>query len=180
MYFRKILSTVKKLFIVLMVVLVIGYLIPQKIIMPVEGATKKSYSQNSFWAYPWGKSVTHKGVDIFAKRGTNIRPTTSGIVLYSGTKPRGGNVVFILGAKWRIHYYTHLDKIKTTRFSIVSSKTVIGTVGNTGNAIRKPSHLHYTIKTIIPYPWRIDKGIQGKRKMFYLNPIKYLNESLSS
>jgi hypothetical protein len=68
MYFRKILNTVRKLFIVLMVVLVLGFLIPQKIIMPVEGATKKSYSQNSFWAYPWGKSVTHKGVDIFARR----------------------------------------------------------------------------------------------------------------
>ena len=177
MYRRKILTTIKKLFIVVMVVLVIGYLIPQKIIMPVEGATKKSYSQNSFWAYPWGKSVTHKGVDIFAKRGTNIHPATFGIILYRGTKPRGGNVVFILGPKWRIHYYAHLDKIKANRFSIVSSKTVIGTVGNTGNAVGKPSHLHYTIKTIIPYPWRMDKSIQGKRKMFYLNPIKYLNES---
>ena len=180
MYRRKILTTIKKLFIVVMVVLVIGYLIHQEIMMPVEGATKKSYSQNSFWAYPWGKSVTHKGVDIFAKRGTNIHPATTGIVLYKGTKPRGGNVVFILGPKWRIHYYAHLDKIKTNKFSMVSSKTVICTVGNTGNAIGKPSHLHYTIKTIIPYPWRIDKRVQGKRKMFYLNPIKYLNESLNS
>jgi murein DD-endopeptidase MepM/ murein hydrolase activator NlpD len=176
MYFRKILNTLKKLFIVLMVVLVPGFLIPQKIIMPVEGATKRSYSQNSFWAYPWGKSVTHKGVDIFAKRGTNIRAATGGIVLYKGTVSRGGNVVFILGPKWRIHYYAHLDKIKTNVLSIVSSKNIIGTVGNTGNAKGKPSHLHYTIKTIIPYPWRIDKGIQGKRKMFYLDPIKYLNE----
>ena len=180
MYRRKILSTVKKLFIVLMVVLVTGFLIPQKITMPVEGATKKSYSQHSFWAYPWGKPVTHKGLDIFAKRGTNIHPATTGIVLYKGTKPRGGNVVFILGPKWRIHYYAHLDKIRTNRFSLVSSKTVIGTVGNTGNAIGKPSHLHYTIKTIIPYRWRMDRSVQGKRKMFYLNPVKYLNESLNS
>jgi len=179
MYCRKILSTMKKLFVVLMVVLVIGFFIPQQIIMPVEGAGRNSYSQNSFWAYPWGKSITHKGVDIFAKRGTKIHPATPGIVLYKGTKPRGGNVVFILGPKWRIHYYAHLDKLKVNRFSIVSGKTVIGTVGNTGNAIGKPSHLHYTIKTIIPYPWRIDKSIQGKRKMFYLNPIRYLNESLS-
>jgi len=180
MYFRKILNTVKNPFAVLMVVLVIGFLIPQRVIMPVDGATKKSYSQNSFWAYPWGKSVTHKGVDIFAKKGTTIRPATGGIVLYRGTKPRGGNVVFILGPKWRIHYYAHLDKVKTTTLSIVSSKSIIGTVGNTGNAIGKPTHLHYTIKTIIPYPWRIDKSVQGKRKMFYLNPIRYLNESFNS
>ena len=158
--------------------ILLGLLLPQKFRMPVEGATRKSYSQKSFWAYPWGKSVTHKGVDIFAKKGTNIYPATSGIVLFKGKKPRGGNVVFILGPKWRIHYYAHLDKIKTKTFSIVSAGTVIGTVGNTGNAVGKPSHLHYTIKTVIPYPWRIDKSIQGKRKMFYLNPIKYLNESL--
>jgi peptidoglycan LD-endopeptidase LytH len=179
MYFRKILTTVKKLFAVVMVVLVIGFLVPQRVIMPVEGATKKSYSQNSFWAYPWGKSVTHKGVDIFAKRGTNIRPATFGIVLFKGVTPRGGNVVFILGPKWRIHYYAHLEKVKTKTLSIVSSKSIIGTVGNTGNAVGKSSHLHYTIKTVIPYPWRIDKSIQGKRKMFYLNPIKYLNECFS-
>ena len=173
---QRIFKIVKGIFAGLFILLVIGFTIPQKIIMPVEGATKKSYAQNSFWAYPWGKSVTHKGVDIFAKRGTNIRPATGGIVLYKGTKPRGGNVVFILGPKWRIHYYAHLDKIKTNRFAMVSSSDVIGTVGNTGNAVGKPSHLHYTIKTIIPYPWRIDKNIQGKRKMFYLNPIKYLND----
>lgn len=67
MYRRKILNTIKKLFIVLMVVPVIGYLIPQRIIMPVEGATKKSYSQNSFWAYPWGKSVTIKELTFLQK-----------------------------------------------------------------------------------------------------------------
>jgi len=177
---QRILSIATKIFAGSFVLLIIGFIIPQKIIMPVEGATRKSYSQNSFWAYPWGKSVTHKGVDIFAKRGTNIHPATPGIVFYKGTKPRGGNVVMILGPKWRIHYYAHLDKIKTNRFSIVSSKTTIGTVGTTGNAIGKPPHLHYTIKTVIPYPWRIDKSIQGIRKMFYLNPILYLNENLNS
>lgn len=110
----------------LILLTLLGFLIPQKLRMPVEGATKKSYSQKSFWAYPWGRSVTHKGVDIFAKRGTNIRPATAGIVLYTGKKPRGGNVVFILGPRWRIHYYAHLDKIKTNTFSIVSFEVFLG------------------------------------------------------
>ena len=176
---QRIFKIAKGIFAGLFILLVIGFTIPQKIIMPVKGATRKSYSQNSFWAYPWGKSVTHKGVDIFAKKGTDVRPATRGIVLYRGKTPRGGNIVYILGPKWRIHYYAHLDEIKTKSFSIVSSKTVIGTVGNTGNAIGKPSHLHYTIKTIIPYPWRMDKSIQGKRKMFYLNPITYLNKTFT-
>ena len=174
---QRILSIATKIFAGSLVLLLVGFLIPQKFIMPVKGATRKSYSQNSFWAYPWGKSVTHKGVDIFAKKKTPVLAATSGIVIRRGVNERGGNFVMILGPKWRIHYYAHLDEIKTHRFSIVSSKTVIGTVGNTGNAIGKPSHLHYTIKTIIPYPWRIDKSIQGKRKMFYLNPITYLNKT---
>ena len=178
---QRILSIATKIFAGSFVLLIIGFIIPQKVIMPVEGATINSYSQNSFWAYPWGKSVTHKGVDIFAKKGTSIHAATPGLVLSRGQNERGGNYVLVLGPKWRLHYYAHLDKIIASRFSFVSSKSIIGTVGNTGNAIGKPSHLHYTIKTIIPYPWRMDnKCMQGKRKMFYLNPIKYLNEGFSS
>ena len=52
--------------------------------------------------------------------------------------------------------------------------TVIGTVGNTGNAKTTPAHLHYSIVTMIPYPWRIDDARLGWQKMFYLNPIDYL------
>ena len=179
MFRNKIIKLFFRWLALLIFLILLGLLLPQKFRMPVEGATRQSYSQQSFWAYPWGRSVTHKGVDIFAKKGTKIHPATGGIVLYKGKTPGGGNVVFILGPKWRIHYYAHLDEIKTNRFSIVSSKTVIGTVGNTGNAICKPSHLHYTIKTIIPYPWQMDKGVQGKRKMFYLNPITSLNKTFT-
>ena len=174
---QKIFSIARKIFAGLFILLLANFIIPQKIKMPVEGATINSYSQHSFWAYPWGKSVTHKGVDIFANRGTAIHPATPGIVIFKGQNERGGNVVMILGPKWRIHYYAHLDCIKTKSFSFVSSKSIIGTVGTTGNAIGKPPHLHYTIKTIIPYPWRIDNSVQGQRKMFYLNPVTYLNHN---
>jgi peptidoglycan LD-endopeptidase LytH len=82
----------------------------------------------------------------------------------------------ILGPKWRLHYYAHLKEINTARFSFVSNSDVIGTVGTTGNAKGKAPHLHYTIKTLVPYIWQIDKGPHGLRKMFYLNPVEYLNE----
>ena len=91
----------------------------------------------------------------------------------------GGNVVLVLGPKWRLHYYAHLDSITTHIFSPVNHHAIIGTVGTTGNAVGKPPHLHYTIKTIVPYPWLLDcKAKQGWRKMFYLNPIPYLNQSI--
>lgn len=168
----------RKTLLICLVVLAAGFLLPQPFTMPVEGAGIKSYSQNSFWYYPWGKSVTHKGVDIFSKKGTPVHPATYGIVLFKGKIERGGNVVLVLGPKWRLHYYAHLDSIQTNTFSLVSSTTTIGTVGATGNAAGKPPHLHYTIRTLIPYPWQADKSVQGWKKMFYLNPVSYLNRSL--
>lgn len=144
--------------------------------MPVDGATKTSYNPKSFWYYPWGKSVTHKGVDIFAKEGTNVSSSTSGLVIYCGQISMGGNVVLILGSKWRLHYYAHLKEIKTSAFSWADRNEIIGNVGMSGNAAGKPPHLHYSIVTLIPYFWRIDRDKQGWKKMFYLNPIDYLNK----
>ncbi|MET0394414.1 MAG: M23 family metallopeptidase [Chitinophagaceae bacterium] len=162
---------------ILLAILVAGFLLPQPFRMPVAGAGNRSYAPDSFWYYPWGKSVTHKGVDIFARKGTPVHPATYGIVLYKGKIDRGGNVVLVLGPKWRLHYYAHLDSIYTHRFALVSQKTVIGTVGATGNAAGKPPHLHYTMRTLIPYPWRMDKSRQGWKKMFYLDPTTYLQQS---
>ena len=166
---------IKRILLTLLLILLVGLLLPESFSMPVKGAGKTSYNQQSFWAYPWGTSVTHKGVDIFAKEGTEVVSSTGGLVLYSGTIKKGGNVVLVLGPKWRLHYYAHLKEIKTSSFSFVHSKKAIGTVGTTGNAVGKAPHLHYSIRSIIPIPWRKDDTIQGWRKMFYLNPIDYLN-----
>ena len=155
-------------------VLTVGFIIPQDLTNPVENANKKSYNGKSFQYYPWGKSGTHKGVDIFAKEGTNVNSSTGGLVIFRGEIKMGGKVVLILGPKWRLHYYAHLKDIDTRMLSWASNGERIGTVGTTGNAKGKPPHLHYSIATLIPYPWRIEFGKQGWKKMFYLNPIAYL------
>ena len=152
-----------------------GYLLPEMFQMPVEGATSKSYAQNSFWFYPWGKSITHKGVDIFARKGTKIHSATPGIVIYTGQISRGGNVVLVLGPKWQLHYYAHLDSINAAWFQPVSHQSEIGTVGTTGNAQGKPPHLHYAIRRMIPFPWKADNAPQGWKKMFFVNPVPLLN-----
>jgi murein DD-endopeptidase MepM/ murein hydrolase activator NlpD len=166
----------KKLGLLLLTIIGIGLLYPQNYSMPVEGASQSSYNQQSFWYYPWGKSVTHKGVDIFARQGTPVRSTTSGLVLYTGQLKLGGNIVLVLGPKWRLHYYAHLNEITTSNFSLVGGGEQLGTVGATGNAAGKSPHLHYSLATLIPYFWRIDTDRQGWKKMFYLNPIDYLGE----
>ena len=158
--------------------LVAGFAMPYSFRNPVEGATVNDYNQKSFWYYPWGTSVTHKGVDIFKKKGTPIH-AASGVewVLYAGEMPgKGGNVVITLAPKWRLHYYAHMDEVTATPLSVVTHNSTLGTVGNTGNAATTPSHLHFGIGTIYPRIWDMDYDHHGERKAFYLNPIPYLNE----
>ena len=167
-----------KLFLVFLAgILLLGYLIPQHFIMPVVGADKNSYNESSIWFYPWGKSVTPKGVDIFASEGTGVVSSTGGIVLFSGVLERGGNAVLILGPKWRLLYFAHLKEIKTTAGRIVYAGKQIGWVRTTGNAKGKPAHLHYSISSVLPIPWRADNSKQGGKKIFYLDPTQYLEQA---
>jgi peptidoglycan LD-endopeptidase LytH len=159
----------------ILIILAAGYLLPENYVFPVKNGGKKDFKQNSFWYYPWGRSGTHKGVDIFAGKGTAVQAATGGIVVYAGQIAVGGNVVFVLGPKWRLHYYAHLNSINTSLFSFVGSGEVIGEVGNSGNAAGKAPHLHYSINSLIPAPWKIDGDHQGWKKMFYVNPIPLLN-----
>ena len=160
----------------IVIIAIVGFVVPQDLRMPVAGANANSYNHETFWYEGWGSSVVHKGVDIFAKRGTPIHSSTLGIVVAASEGGKGGKYVVILGPKWRLHYYAHLDEITTKPFTLVSHDTVIGTVGNTGNAATTPAHLHYSIATLVPYPWRIDDAPLGWQKMFYLNPIEYLDK----
>lgn len=167
----------RKLLISFSAIIMLGLLIPNTMIIPVKNATKNSWNPETFWYYPWGKSGTHKGLDIFAKEGTDVISATAGIVLYKGEISRGGNVLLILGPKWRLHYYAHMKMFNTKMFSYVSCGNKIGEVGTTGNAKGKSPHLHYSYITLIPYLWRIDFNHQGWKKMFYLNPEDYFTSS---
>ena len=167
---------IKKLTLGILSIVLMGLLIPQNLKMPVVGAGSNSYSHKTFWYEGWGTSIVHKGVDVFARKGTSVHAATWGIVLLATEYGKGGKFVVILGPKWRLHYYAHLNEIKTKPFSFVTHDTEIGTVGKTGNAATTPPHLHYSIATLIPYPWRIDDTPLGWQKMFYLNPIDYLQK----
>ena len=172
----------KKLFKITVLVLLglfaVGFLLPENLQMPVDGANHNSYNHKTFWYEGWGTSIVHKGIDIFARSGTHIRPATAGLVICKAEFGKGGKFLVILGPHWHIHYYAHMKEVRTSLFSWVTKETVIGTVGNTGNAAHTPSHLHYGLATLIPYPWRIDDAPLGWQKMFYLNPIDYLKHAV--
>tara|TARA_R100000951_G_scaffold104436_1_gene97605 strand:- start:252 stop:791 length:540 start_codon:yes stop_codon:yes gene_type:complete len=148
--------------------------------LPVDKMHVKDYNQRSFWFGPWGQSVVHKGVDIFGSIGTNVFSSTYGIVLIKGYNRIGGNAVMVLSPDLKVHYYAHLDEINTSLFSIVTPGKKIGTLGDTGNAKGKAPHLHYGIHTLIPNLSKLDLSKKhGVRKMFYVDPIPFLNDELN-
>lgn len=156
------------------VMFMVVWLMPGKAIIPVQDATFHDWNHQTFWNNRWGRSGVHKGIDIFANVNRPVIAAAPGIVIFSGQRLLGGNTVAILGPKWRIHYYAHMKKIEVGLFSLVSRKQEIGTVGRTGNARNKPSHLHYSIMSLIPYPWRWDDSMQGWKKAFFLDPTRQL------
>lgn len=138
--------------------------------IPVQGATRADWNPRSFWHYPWGASGVHKGIDIFSPEGRPVLAATSGLVIRSGFHGAGGNMIAVLGPRWRIHYYAHLSRFDVAAGDWVRGGQPLGAVGSTGNAAGKPPHLHYAIITLAPYPWRVTTEPQGWQKMFFLDP----------
>lgn len=164
--------TFKKLTYSLLVIIIIGYLIPNPISSPIALSNTSKIDPESFWYYPWGESGVHKGIDIFCERNTNILAPVSGFVTSKRYGTVSGNYISIIGPKWRTYYFSHLNTIEVGLGDFVNKDDIMGKVGNTGNAANKPTHLHFSIQTIFPYIWIYDsKDIEGWKKMFYLNPI---------
>jgi murein DD-endopeptidase MepM/ murein hydrolase activator NlpD len=134
---------------------------PPVLLMPVMNADRGSYDQHSFGAPRNGH--THKGVDIFAKKGTPVISASDGIVIFTGNLSLGGKVVTILSYDFKFYYYAHLDTILIKKHKMVFSGDLIGKVGNTGNAFHTPSHLHFSICRFSP------------QKKFF-NPVPLLNK----
>lgn len=155
-------------------ILVAGLAIPERLEIPVQGASAADWNQDTFWYEPWGNSGVHKGIDIFADTGRSVLSASHGIVVYRGHGPMGGNYVVVLGPKWRLHYYAHLDCADIGPGRLVRPGTFIGSVGTTGNAAGKPPHLHYTILALLPHPWLFHSGTQGWKRMFFLDPGRKL------
>ena len=172
-------SKAKRVLLGIFIVMVVLLILPEWPKVPVVGATAADWNPAAFWHEPWGASGVHKGIDIFAAKGASVVAPTYGVVLFRGEIALGGKVVAMLGPKWRVHYFAHLDSVQVYPGSVVGTGDVLGSVGDTGNAQGKQPHLHYTVVTMLPYPWRIDRTTQGWKKMFFLNPFEVLEINAS-
>ncbi len=156
-----------------------GYLLPERVVVPVQNASSNDWHPDSFWFEPWGTSGVHKGIDIFGAKGTPVVSTVDGLVVFAGDLRKGGNVALVLGPSWRLHYFAHLDTVDVSAGSWVASGNIVGRLGDSGNAKGKPPHLHYAIVRMIPLPWKMDRSTQGYKKAFFIDPDRYLRAALA-
>ena len=115
------------------------------LVMPVEGVRVRQVADT--WGAPRSGGRKHEGQDIFAERGTPIFSATDGYVLSVGEGGLGGKKIFVLGAGGRRYYYAHLDAFaeELRAGDRVTPQTLLGYVGNTGNAATTPPHLHFGV-----------------------------------
>lgn len=112
--------------------------------VPVDGVRPSDLRDT--WNGPRSGGRRHRGIDIFAKRGTPIRSTTEGIVATVGTNQLGGRIVRVLGPGGEWHYYAHLESFGRIREGDrIRAGAIVGFVGDSGNARGTPPHLHYGI-----------------------------------
>ena len=129
----------------------------QNLRMPVVGITTRDLDDS--WGAPRdGGERKHKGIDIFARRGTSVVAVADGIISYIGDQKLGGHCLWLTTESGVSFYYAHLDRWAPGIYEgmEVASGDLLGFVGNTGNAITTPPHLHFGINQnddmIDPYP----------------------------
>lgn len=121
-------------------------MMPAPVSLPVPVAGVDALSVRDTWQARRGQTRRHEGIDIFAALGTPVIASTEGIVLRYEETTLGGKVVWVLGPGGVQHYYAHLQRFGPVRTGLrISPGTVLGFVGNTGNAQATPPHLHYGV-----------------------------------
>lgn len=101
----------------------------------------------------------HQGTDIMAPAGTPLLACERGIILRMGSDVLGGTKIWVKGQSGTYYYYAHLSAFAEGMVDglLVEAGTVIGFVGDTGNAKGGAPHLHFEIHpeggpAVNPYP----------------------------
>lgn len=119
-----------------------------RIKMPVEDVSKTQVADT--WHAPRSGGRRHEGQDIFAPKGTRILSATNGYVYKMVENNLGGQTVSVISSGGRVYYYAHLDAYAPGLEvgDRVTTHTVLGFVGTTGNARGTPPHLHFGVYTV--------------------------------
>jgi murein DD-endopeptidase MepM/ murein hydrolase activator NlpD len=120
-------------------------------VCPVQGPVAFSHS----FGAPRSGGRRHQGVDMMSPRGTPTVAPVSGTVTFRGNG-LGGLAWHLNGDDGNYYYGAHLEAYSQNS-GHVAAGTVLGFVGNTGDAAGGATHLHFEIHphhggAIDPYP----------------------------
>jgi murein DD-endopeptidase MepM/ murein hydrolase activator NlpD len=143
------------------------------LMVPVAGI-KREQLTDTFSASRSGGRV-HDAIDIMAPAGTPVIAAADGEIAKFFDSKLGGITIYQYSAdKKYVYYYAHLqkraDNLKEKDF--VRQGTLIGYVGDTGNAGTGNYHLHFSIST----PADPSRYFEGP----YLNPFPLLKNGVEA
>jgi murein DD-endopeptidase MepM/ murein hydrolase activator NlpD len=99
---------------------------------------------------PWITSGWHHGEDIFGQLGTPLLAVADGTVFSVGWNDLGGYRLWLRDRDGNEFYYAHLSAFSP--FAVngrqVKAGTVLGFMGNSGDAETTPYHLHFEIHPV--------------------------------
>lgn len=120
---------------------------------------------------------SHAGEDIMAPKGTPIVSPTPAVVLRIGLGEREGNSVYTANPAGETFVYMHLDRVGegVAAGTVLEQGSLIGYVGNTGNASGGADHLHFEIHDnsgtpTDPFP-RLTSEFSLQEKVTYFSKI---------
>ena len=89
----------------------------------------------------------HHGDDLFAPRGTSVVALADGVVFSVGRQKLGGRRLWLRDRAGNEFYYAHLSAYSphVRNGEPVRAGTVLGHVGNSGDAGLTPAHVHFEI-----------------------------------
>ncbi len=90
-----------------------------------------------------GRLAFHRGLDVSARRGTQIQAPADGIVVFAGRNGGLGKTVRVSHDFGFTTVYGHLDKISVEPGDLIHRGQEIGLLGNTGRSTGP--HLHYEV-----------------------------------
>lgn len=87
----------------------------------------------------------HMGVDMRTSAGTPVYAAGPGIISNVGSNSVGGNNLSIQHGNGLSTYYAHLSTVSAQKGDKVDNNSIIGAVGNTGDASVTFPHLHFQV-----------------------------------
>jgi Peptidase family M23 len=110
---------------------------------PVDGPVLRPFA---FGDDPYAGGQ-HRGIDIGAPVGANVRAPAGGSISFAGTVPVGGRVVTIQTPDGYSVTLVHLGTIGATRGASVAEGDIVGTVGPSGEPELAEPYVHLGIRT---------------------------------